>query len=263
MDKAELQLRRDIVAACRSMNAMGINQGTSGNISARYGSYMLITPSGVPYEEMDPRDIVPMPLEGEYGSYKGNLVPSSEWRFHLDIMRARPEVGSVVHTHSTYATTLAICGREIPAVHYMIAAAGGPTVRVAPYATYGTKELSDNALKALEGRTCCLLGNHGMIATGPTLKKAMWLAVELETLARQYYLTLAIGAPNVLSDSEIGHVVEKFRNYGPRPKAEAKLAPRARTAKKPAAKAETRTKAKAPRRAAAGKRTASRRSRVK
>src|SRR5690606_14752584 len=104
-----------------------------------------------------------------------------------DIMRARPEVGSVVHTHSTYATTLAICGREISALHYMIAAAGGANIRVAPYATYGTKELSDNALKALEGRTCCLLANHGMIATGPTLKRAMWLAVELETLARQYY----------------------------------------------------------------------------
>jgi L-fuculose-phosphate aldolase len=255
MDKAELQLRRDIVAACRSMNATGINQGTSGNISARYGKYMLITPSGVPYEEMDPKDIVPMPLEGEYGSYKGKLVPSSEWRFHLDIMLARPEVGSVVHTHSTYATTLAICGKDIPAVHYMIAAAGGPSIRVAPYATYGTKELSENALKALEGRTCCLLGNHGMIATGPTLKKAMWLAVELETLAKQYYLTLAIGEPQVLSDREIGHVVDRFRNYGPRPKGEKKPAARVKGAKKAAAKTA--------RRAAASKRVASRRGRVK
>lgn len=145
------------------------------------------------------------------------MQPSSEWRFHLDIMRARPEVGSVVHTHSTYATTLAICGREIPALHYMIAAAGGPNIRVAPYATYGTKELSDNALKALEGRTCCLLANHGMIATGPTLKRAMWLAVELETLARQYYHSLLIGGPQLLSDTEIAGVIEKFKSYGPRP----------------------------------------------
>lgn len=219
MENAELQLRRDIVAACRSMNAMGINQGTSGNISARYGRHMLITPSGVPYDEMDAKDIVPMPLDGPYGSYEGSLVPSSEWRFHLDIMRARPEVGSVVHTHSTYATTLAICGKEIPAIHYMIAAAGGPSIRVARYATYGTEELSKNALEALEGRTCCLLANHGMIATGPNLKRAMWLAVELETLARQYYLSLAIGNAQVLPDAEIGRVLDKFKGYGPRPKA--------------------------------------------
>jgi L-fuculose-phosphate aldolase len=254
MDKAELQLRRDIVAACRSMNAMGINQGTSGNISARYGDHMLITPSGVPYDEMDPKDIVPMPLKGPYGSYEGDLVPSSEWRFHLDIMLARPEVGSVVHTHSTYATTLAICGLEIPPVHYMIAAAGGPSIRVAPYATYGTEELSKNALRALEGRTCCLLGNHGMIATGATLKRAMWLAVELETLAKQYYLTLAIGKPQILSDVEIGHVVEKFSSYGPRPKGEKKAA-------KPAARRQPVAKTRA--RTAAGKRPAAGRSRAK
>jgi L-fuculose-phosphate aldolase len=149
------------------------------------------------------------------------MQPSSEWRFHLDIMRARPEVGAVVHTHSTYATTLAICGKEIPAIHYMIAAAGGPSIRIAPYATYGTKELSENALAALEGRTCCLLANHGMIATGANLKRALWLAVELETIARQYFLSLQIGGAQTLSDDEIGHVVEKFKSYGPRPKAEA------------------------------------------
>jgi L-fuculose-phosphate aldolase len=219
MNKTELDLRRSIVTSCRAMNALGINQGTSGNISARYGKWMLITPSGVPYDEMKPGNIARMPIEGEYGSWKGPMQPSSEWRFHLDIMRARPEVGAVVHTHSTYATVLAICGKEIPAIHYMIAAAGGPTIRVAPYATYGTKELSDNALLALEGRTCCLLANHGMIATGPNLKRALWLAVELETLAKQYYLSLQIGGAQTLSDAEIGHVVQKFKGYGPRPKA--------------------------------------------
>jgi L-fuculose-phosphate aldolase len=206
------------------MNALGINQGTSGNISARYGAAMLITPSGVPYDEMKPGDIARMPIGGKYGSWTGPMQPSSEWRFHLDIMRARPEVGAVVHTHSTYATVLAICGREIPAIHYMIAAAGGPTIRVAPYATYGTKELSDNALRALEGRACCLLANHGMIATGPNLKRALWLAVELETLAKQYYLSLQIGGARTLSDAEIAHVVEKFRGYGPRPKPERRAA---------------------------------------
>jgi L-fuculose-phosphate aldolase len=221
MTKTERELRRSIVESCRAMNALGINQGTSGNISARCEDAMLITPSGVPYDEMAPRDIARMPIDRDYGSWTGPMQPSSEWRFHLDIMRARPEVGSVVHTHSTYATTLAICGREIPAIHYMIAAAGGPTIRVAPYATYGTKELSENALRALEGRTCCLLANHGMIATGPNLKRAMWLAVELETLSKQYYLALQIGGAQTLSDAEIGHVVEKFKSYGPRPKAAA------------------------------------------
>ncbi len=218
MNIEELALRRGIIESCNAMNASGINQGTSGNISARYGDSLLITPSGVPYEELAPEDIAAMPIQGEYGSWTGPMRPSSEWRFHLDIVRARPEVGAVVHAHSTYCTTLAICGREIPALHYMIAAAGGPTVRVAPYATYGTKELSENALKALDGRSCCLLANHGMIATGPNLKRAMWLAIELETLARQYYLSLAIGGPKVLPDSEIAHVMERFREYGPRGK---------------------------------------------
>jgi L-fuculose-phosphate aldolase len=225
MNKKELELRRSIIAACRAMNASGINQGTSGNISARLDDNMLITPSGVPYDDMAPRSIARMTLTGEYGSWVGPLDPSSEWRFHLDIMKARPEVGAVVHTHSTYATTLAICGKEIPAIHYMMAAAGGPSVRVAPYATYGTKELSDLALKALEGRTCCLLSNHGMIATGPNLKRAMWLAVELETISKQYYLSLMIGGAQTLSDAEIGRVIEKFKNYGPRPKAQASPSP--------------------------------------
>ena len=217
------------------MNTLGVNQGTSGNISARYQDVMLITPSGVPYEDLKPADIATMPIKGEYGSWSGPLNPSSEWRFHLDIIRARPEVGAVVHAHSTYCTTLAICGRDIPAMHYMIAAAGGPSVRVAPYATYGTKELSENALKALDGRSCCLLANHGMIATGPNLKRAMWLAIELETLARQYYLSLAIGGPKVLPGGEIAHVMERFRDYGPRgktapaPEATAAAATRAKT----------------------------------
>jgi L-fuculose-phosphate aldolase len=224
MARKELELRRAIVDSCRQMNALGINQGTSGNISARFRGNMLITPSGVPYDEMDPADIALMPIEGEYGVWKGKMQPSTEWRFHLDITRSRPGVGAIVHAHSTYATVLAICGREIPACHYMIAASGGPTVRVADYATYGTKELSDNALKALDGRTCCLLANHGMIATGPDLRKAMWLAVELETLARQYYLSLAIGEPNILPDDEIERVGKKFGSYGPRTKADPRAA---------------------------------------
>jgi L-fuculose-phosphate aldolase len=220
MNKEELEKRRAIIAACLWMNSSGLNQGTSGNISVRHGDAMLISPSGVPYEQLEADDIVAMPLEGEYGSYRaqGANVPSSEWRFHLDIMRARPDVGAIVHTHSLYATTLACCRKDIPAVHYMIAAAGGPTVRCGAYATYGTAELSTAALAALEGRTCCILANHGMIATGPNLAKAQWLAVELETLAKQYYLSLCIGGPVLLGEDEIARVQERFKDYGPRPK---------------------------------------------
>lgn len=223
MSKDELEQRRDIIAACLWMNSSGLNQGTSGNISVRHGDTMLISPSGVPYEQLEPEDIVAMTLTGEYGSYvaKGNNIPSSEWRFHLDIMRARPDVGAIVHTHSLYATTLGCCRKDIPAVHYMIAASGGPNIRCSAYATYGTAELSTVALAALEDRTCCILANHGMIATGPTLAKAQWLAVELETIAKQYYLTLCIGGPVVLPDDEIMRVKERFKSYGPRPKVEA------------------------------------------
>jgi L-fuculose-phosphate aldolase len=212
--KDEKVLRQHIVDACLWMNAVGINQGTSGNVSARHGERMLITPTGVPYDVMTPDDIASMPLDGDYGSYEGDMKPSSEWRFHLDIMKSRPDIGAVIHTHSIYCTVLACARKSIPAVHYMIAAAGGPTVRCAEYATFGTKELSQNALCALHDRNCCLLANHGMIATGADLGKAQWLALELETLARQYYLTLSIGGPVLLSDEEIARNMELFKGYG-------------------------------------------------
>lgn len=215
---SDRQLRKDIVAACLRMNETGLNQGTSGNISVRYKDGLLITPSGLAYEEMGPEDVVFMHADG---SYEGTYKPSSEWRFHRDILQGKPEANAVVHAHPTYSTILAILGREIPALHYMIAVSGGPNIRCAPYATFGTEDLSKNAIKALEGRTACLLANHGMIATGPDLTKAMWLAVEVETLARQYHGCLQIGAPIILSDEEIKRVVEKFKDYGVRPKAQA------------------------------------------
>jgi L-fuculose-phosphate aldolase len=214
VDTVEAGLREAIIGQCRWMNAIGLNQGTSGNISARHGEAMLITPSATPYERMMPEMIVRMPLSAPDGAWDGPLKPSTEWRFHRDILRARPDVGAVVHTHSTFATVLSIARREIPACHYMIAAFGGPTVRCADYATYGTAELSRNALAALEGRNGCLLANHGMIAAGPNLDKAMWLAVELETIAKQYFHALQIGAPVILDDAEIGRVREGFRSYG-------------------------------------------------
>lgn len=222
MSKDEQHKRRDIVAACLWINSSGLNPGTAGNISVRHGDSMLISPSGVPYEQLEPEDIVAMTLTGEYGSYvaSGTNVPSSEWRFHLDIMRARPDVGAIVHTHSLYATVLACARKDIPPVHYMIAAAGGPSIRCGRYATFGTAELSQAALEALEDRNCCILANHGMIATGPNLAKAQWLAVELETIAKQYYLTLCIGGPVLLGEAEIAQVKERFKGYGPKPKAQ-------------------------------------------
>lgn len=193
------------------MNALGINQATSGNISVRWRDGLLITPSGLPYDRMTAGDIVPMKLDG---AFEHRLKPSSEWRFHCDIMRARPDIGAIVHAHPTYATAFAICRMEIPAVHYMIAAAGGPTIRCGGYASYGTAELSEIAVAALEGRNACLLANHGMIATGADLDRAMWLAVEVETLARQYHGCLQIGKPPLLSKEEIENVRTRMAGYG-------------------------------------------------
>ena len=200
-----------IIDACRRMNALGINQGTSGNISLRHGKGMLITPTSVPYDEMTAEQIVLMDMDG---SFAPGQRPSSEWRFHLDILRSRNEVEAVVHAHPTYCTILSIMGLEIPPIHYMIAAAGGESIRCAPYATYGTPELSRHAVKALEGRFACLLGHHGMIAIGQSLAKALWLAVEVETLARQYHGCLQIGQPPLLSREEIERVRNKMTGYG-------------------------------------------------
>jgi L-fuculose-phosphate aldolase len=206
-------LRQAIVASARKMNALGINQGTSGNISARFGGSMLITPSATPYETMQPGDLATMPMDNAHGAWTGPLKPSTEWRFHLDILRGRPDAGAVIHTHANFCTTLAIARREIPPCHYMIAAFGG-TVRCAPYAPFGTAALAALALQALEGRSACLLANHGMIVVGATLAKAMWLAVELETLAKQYYHSLLIGGPHLLSEAEVADALAALGNYG-------------------------------------------------
>ena len=213
MTQAEKALRREIVARCREMNASGINQGTSGNISVRLGERMLITPSAIPCDRLEPETIVSMALDGD-GVREGPLRPSTEWRFHLDLLRERPDAHAVVHAHPPYCTTLAIARKEIPACHYMVAAFGGNNVRCAGYATFGPRTLSDLAVEAMEGRTACLLANHGMIAIGETLAKAMWRAIELETIARQYYLSLLIGGPVLLSDAEIERTHRGFASYG-------------------------------------------------
>ncbi len=229
-------LRAAILAHCRAMNASGLNQGTAGNISARIGEAMLITPSAIPYDALRPDMMALMPLEGEYGAWSGPHKPSSEWRFHLDIMRARPEVGAIVHCHPIYATALAMQRRPIPAAHYMIALFGGPDVRCTAYAPYGTQALSELALVGLQDRFAVLLGNHGAIALGATLESAMMRARELETLAKMYCLALASGRPVILPDDEIMRTVERFKTYGggdaaPKPRARRqKKAPRHRSA---------------------------------
>lgn len=213
----ENELRQSLVEKCLELERLGINQGMAGNLSLRRGAYMLITPSGVAYDKMTGAMIARMPIEKDYGAWSGPLAPSSEWRMHLDILRARPDVGAVVHTHAVYATTLSLFQRPIPAIHYMIAAFGGPTVRCTQYAPYGTKELSDLAIEGLADRHGVLLGQHGMLATGRDLNEAMWRAVELETLAKMYVLALGIGRPLVLSDDEVMRTVERFKFYGYQP----------------------------------------------
>lgn len=204
-------LRKAIIDTALGMNAAGINRGKSGNVSARIGGGFLITPSGLPYADTTPDDIVAVT---ESGVASGTRKPSSEWRFHRDIYRARPEATAIVHTHSPFATTLACLDRGIPAFHYMIAMAGGNDIRCASYATFGTQELSDAALSALDGRKACLLAHHGMIVIGESLDKALALAIEVETLAEMYWRALQIGEPEILSDAEMQTVLAKFAHYG-------------------------------------------------
>ncbi len=207
----ELEKRQAIIEACLEMNRLGINQGTSGNISVRHEDYILITPTSTPYEKLTTDSIVRLEMDG---TAKGPLAASSEWRFHRDIMLARPDVNAIVHAHPTYSTILAIMGLPIPPIHYMIAVAGGDDIRCAPYATFGSQALSENAVEALEGRKACLLEHHGIIAVGATLSKALWLSVEVETLAKQYHGALQLGEPRLLSKEEIARVLEKMGSYG-------------------------------------------------
>jgi len=211
----ERRLREEVIASALAMNAAGINRGKSGNVSARWHDAgcdgFLITPTGVPYDQTAPEQIVAMTMSGEA---RGSLLPSSEWRFHRDIYAAHAEAQAIVHTHAPFATTLACLHRGIPAFHYMVAVAGGKDIRCAPYATFGTQALSDHAVAALADRRACLLANHGMIAIGSSLKQALALAVEVETLAEMYWRALQIGEPVALPDSEMDTVLAKFATYG-------------------------------------------------
>jgi L-fuculose-phosphate aldolase len=211
-------LRGEMVDICRRMNSSGINQGTAGNLSVRCGSGFLITPSGRPYDTMTADDIVEMEFDGTYVGHR----PSSEWRFHRDILKARTDIDVVLHCHSIFATTLACHHKTIPSFHYMTGVAGGTTIRCADYATFGTQALSDNALVALKDRLACLLGQHGQISLGKNMEAALWLAIEVETLSQMYVHALMLGEPPILPDEEMTRVIEQMKrmSYGLAPDAQ-------------------------------------------
>ena len=204
-----------MVAALRELAEAGLNQGTSGNVSVRVGDGLLISPSGVGPRDLSATDVVELHASGEVR--EGRLKPSSEWRFHRDILADRPDAGAVVHVHSPHATALACLRRAIPPFHYLVALAGGDDIRVADYATFGTQALSDNILQALEDRKACLIANHGLAALGRDLPGALALTREVENLARQYLLALSVGEPALLGPEEMAAVRARIGSYGPAP----------------------------------------------
>ena len=209
------QLRAALVETFRTMGDEGLNKGTSGNASVRLplgsdGPGFLITPSGRPVASLAPADLV---VIREGGRFEGDLEPSSEWRLHHDLYAAFPEAGAVLHAHSPFATSLACQRLEIPPFHYLIALFGGSTVRCARYATFGTQELSDAAVAALEGRRACLLANHGMVVHGRDLAHALTLAIQFETLCEHYWRTCQLAAPVLLSDAEMAAAIDQFARY--------------------------------------------------
>ena len=205
-------LRRSIIETARAMSASGLSPGRSGNVSARFGGGMLITPTGLAYDDIGPKDIVFVAADGTVPAKQ--RTPSSEWQFHLAAYAARPDRGAVVHTHSLHAVVLACAERAIPAFHYMVAVAGGADIPVVPYATFGSEALARHVAEGLAHRDACLMAHHGAIAMGTTLAKALALAHEVEVLAEQYYKVLALGAPALLPPDEMAVVLERFKTYG-------------------------------------------------
>jgi L-fuculose-phosphate aldolase len=208
----EARLREEVVAAARGLKARCLTAGRSGNVSGRLGDGFVVTPSGVPYEAMEPDHMVHVDAAGNPAV--GALVPSSEWQLHREIYRARPDVKAIVHAHPRFSTALACARREIPAFHYMVAIAGGRSIRCAPYATFGSLELAKVAVEALRDRRACLLANHGSVAVNATPARALDLIEEVEWLAAQYLAALTAGPPTILWDAEMDRVIEKFRTYG-------------------------------------------------
>ncbi len=201
-----------VLDTARAMNASGINRGTAGNVSARCEDGFIITPTALAYDECVPEDMAKV---GADGTADGRRKPSSEWRFHHAIYTARPEAGAIIHCHSPFATALACQQMEIPPFHYMIARFGGDSIRCTDYATFGTQELSDTMLIALQNRCACLMAHHGMTVFGADLKDALALAIEFESLCEQYWRVVQLGQPKVLPADEMQRVLEKFKDYRP------------------------------------------------
>lgn len=204
-------LREAAVAAVRKLDALGMNRGSTGNLSLRVGEGMLITPTGMGADDLRPQDLVWL---GWDGTLRGDWQPSSEWHFHQAIYRARPDLQAVLHTHSTHAAALACLRRELPAFHYMVAVAGGDSVPCVPYELFGTEALSQAVAGAFVDRDACLMANHGLVAAGPTLGKAMKVLQEIESLCEVYLKALAVGEPAVLSREQMAAVIGKFAGYG-------------------------------------------------
>lgn len=211
---AEAKLRKAVLATASAMSDAGLSPGRSGNVSARFKDGMLITPTGIAYQDMTPADLVFVSGDGEVACKQ--KAPSSEWRFHLAIYQAREDLSAVVHTHSMHATVLACAHRAIPAFHYMVAVAGGDDIPLVPYSIFGSERLAQDVGQAMQGRDACLMANHGAIAAAKTLEGALELANEVETLAEQFFKVLAIGPPHYLLRSEMSEVLEKFQTYGQR-----------------------------------------------
>lgn len=213
MSAGNIGLAEKVLATARAINAFGINRGSAGNVSARCADGFVITPTGMAYDACVPADMVRVGADGTVGA-ESRRKPSSEWRFHRDIYAARPDAGAVVHTHSPFATALACQTQGVPAFHYMVARFGGDDVRCAAYATFGSQELSDAIIAALDGRCACLMAHHGMVVFGRDCDQALALAVELETLCEQYWRVLQLGAPRLLPADEMERVLAKFAGYG-------------------------------------------------
>lgn len=208
------RLRHDLAALYRDLGRRGLNAGTAGNVSARLGQEMLITPTGITGDEVSPAAIVRMRLDG---TWRGKLRPSSEWAMHAAIYQADPAAGVIVHTHSDAATALACLDLPLPAFHYAVAGFGGTEVRIAPYVTFGTAELAGLAAEAIRGRSACLLANHGMICHAADAAAALRAAVLLETLCRQYLLARAAGTPRLLTAAEMAAAIARYATYGQQP----------------------------------------------
>jgi len=207
-------LRQRMAQVMQAMDERGLNRGTSGNVSARCGEAMLVTPSGVPASRLTADQMVLIQPDGSTPA--GALKPSSEWRMHQGLLDRRPDIGAVVHCHSRHATILACANRPIPAVHYMVAVSGGVSVPVAPYATFGSEDLAQAVVETLDGRYAALMANHGQIVVAPNLDFALAIAEEIEEQAAVYWGTLAIGGPTLLADEEMNLILQRFKSYGQR-----------------------------------------------